>query len=323
MLRELTTKLYHSHRHTVLRLSSGINALVGHTQSGKTAASMRPFRLLKDNRPRGGRFFSNFAGKKGTTVVEGIFADGQCVRVEKDIEKTRSGGKKVKETRYYVNDGEPYSDLSDEVIDALRLSELSCPDYWDQPLAVMPAGTFTRLVQRLTGIDRAFGWIKNINSRIRSTKKEKEIVLKDRDRLANELKELDDIEILEMITGGIESATKKIEKIEKDISSLTNYRQYLRRLNKQIEQFDGFEQLVKDIQSVEDLDAEIEETEKTIELLTRVVCLNEEIELTTKVIAKNERRYEQTLEELGICPFCGQTTHGRESCKEKRRAILH
>ncbi len=82
MLNKLTIHNIQSHKHTVLRFTSGINALTGSSDSGKSSV-VRAFRWLIENKPSRDSIKSNFAIDDESFSVKASFFDNRTVERKK------------------------------------------------------------------------------------------------------------------------------------------------------------------------------------------------------------------------------------------------
>jgi len=113
MIQNLTIRNFLSHKNSKFKFHRGVNVIVGETKAGKSAV-IRALDWVKDNRPTGNTFRSNWGG---TTAVS--------LNTEQDTVK-RIKSEKINE--YRLNTNEPYqarTDVPEEVQKALRLNEIN------------------------------------------------------------------------------------------------------------------------------------------------------------------------------------------------------
>lgn len=141
MIKTIEIRGFQSHQHTKLTLHPGVNAIVGMTDSGKTAV-LRALQWLVFNRPSGDEFVSHQGGETSVTVV---LDDGmKIVRRRKP--------------NCYEVDGVRLSavgrSVPDEITSALRLSEINFQGQMDAPFLVSDSpGDVARQLNDVAGID--------------------------------------------------------------------------------------------------------------------------------------------------------------------------
>ncbi len=171
MFKKLSIVNFQSHADSSFEFSPFVNVIQGLSTVGKTAV-LRALRLLIDNRPSGGRFFSNFAGDKGETKITLDLDNGQIV-VVKSI-KVSADKKEVKATHYYLDiAGKKFSftgvgeSVPDDVKKILNLSELNVQRQFDMPFLVSSsAGEIARVINRITNLEKVDDWVSSLTSKI-------------------------------------------------------------------------------------------------------------------------------------------------------------
>lgn len=160
---------YQSHEDTIIRFSPHFNVIHGRPNSGKTAL-FRAFKLGTTNRPLGGKFFSDFAGARGSAVVEYGFSDGLVITMEKDI-SVKDDGKFVNRTSFVMNGSEPASDLTEEMKAAINMAAINFQEQRDQPfLSASTPGEVAKAFSEAINIGESQEWTRQINAAISKTK---------------------------------------------------------------------------------------------------------------------------------------------------------
>lgn len=171
MFKKLKVQNFQSWEEAELEFSPGVNIICGLGTSGKTALISRSMKMLIDNRPLGGKNFSDFAGKKGDMVVELTTEEGDVVSLTKNIRTTKKGEKVVSKSVYSLNDEEQFSGVKDKVPDVilekLNMSELNRQGQFDQPfLAMSSPGEVGRMINRITRLEKVDEWVKRLKTKI-------------------------------------------------------------------------------------------------------------------------------------------------------------
>jgi len=161
MIKSLSIQNFQSHKDSYLEFDPGCNVIVGSSDSGKTAI-LRALKKLKDNRPSGDSFRSNWGGE---TKIE-IFTDDTHIAWIKD-----------KEAEYVLGDThfKAFStDVPKEIQDALNLSDVNIQQQLDQPflLTETPGAVahhfnkVARLDKIDLGLQNVQRWINELTSAI-------------------------------------------------------------------------------------------------------------------------------------------------------------
>jgi len=172
VFKSLRIRKFQSHEDTFLEFSPFVNVLQGLSTVGKSSV-LRAKRLLVDNRPSGARFFSNFAGDKGETIIDLELPEGK-VEIIKDVRTTKKGEKELKSTTYNLEvQGEKFSftgvgeSVPDQVKELLNLSELNDQRQFDSPFLISTsAGEIARTINRITNLEKVDEWVSTLSSKI-------------------------------------------------------------------------------------------------------------------------------------------------------------
>jgi exonuclease SbcC len=166
MITKLSLINFQSHRDTVLEFSPGVNAIVGQSDSGKSAI-LRALYWIKNNRPSGDAFVSHWARNgRGIQIEEtsaGIeIGDTAIARIRgKTLNAYRINGKDLEAVR---------TDVPAEVAAALRLSDVNVQRQLDSPflLGESPADV-ARFFNELVHLDEIDAALTIIESKKRET----------------------------------------------------------------------------------------------------------------------------------------------------------
>lgn len=178
MFKQLTIRNFQSHKESVFEFSPYVNVIQGLSTVGKTAV-LRALRLLTDNRPSGARFFSDFAGEKGSSVIS-LELDNGKVEICKNIRINKDGKKELQSTHYHIEkDGQEFNftgvgeSIPDQVRELLNLSELNAQRQFDLPFLVSSsAGEIARTINRITNLEKVDEWVAALTSLINDANRE-------------------------------------------------------------------------------------------------------------------------------------------------------
>lgn len=207
---------FQSHKNSELKFCNGVNAIVGNSDSGKTAI-IRALNWVLNNRPSGDSFRSNWGGE---TIVDVIFDDCTISRIKGD------------ENKYFMH-GQDFKALNgnvpDEIREAINMSEVNVQYQLDSPFMLSAssgevAKTLNKIAN-LTSIDNA---ISNIKKKVTSTNREIEDI-------ERQIKELEESEKGFDYLTGFEKLVVMLEKAEVEENETFIKKNYLKERIKEIE----------------------------------------------------------------------------------------
>ena len=156
MIKSLSIRNFQSHKATHLDFHSGVNVIVGESDSGKTAI-IRALRLLVWNRPQGDSIRSNWGGR---TKVE-ITTDIDTIARTKDTEEAY----KLNTLTFKAFKTE----VPEEIQQALNLTEINLQSQLDAPFLLSnSAGEVAAHFNRVAKLDKIDRGMQNINSWIKT-----------------------------------------------------------------------------------------------------------------------------------------------------------
>ena len=323
MISYLRTKLFQSHRDTLIEFAEGITAIIGTSTTGKTAGSIRPLKKLSSNSPTGARFFSNFAGKKGTTEIA-LGVDGKEVKYSVGITKTKEGKKAVvsNSATYSITkpgrrgSGEtlgewssPKTDVPDQIKDLLNFGPLNIQEQLDSPFLVTSSGgEIARAINRVTKLENINSWIGQLTSETNTVNRE---VTQRKERVAQygiDLAMYQDLPALELLVEEveqIEEKTKELIRADLDIERLVIGILEANRISLLLgPQIDETTALIDDIQGVltqgNILIRATADIDLYLDAIESVDDLAEKIEALEQLIKIKEGQQKNQSEEVGI-----------------------
>lgn len=282
MLTRIRLQNFQSHADTELELVSGVNVIVGRTDSGKTAV-LRALRWAKDNRPAGtGMIRQDKTGRQQTPCVVEVDYAGHSI--------TRERGKR----NIYTIDGKEYrkfgQSVPDEVEDALW-DDLSFQSQTElQFLVLDPSSQVARIINAVSGVDVADKMLQFLRKNERDTKHRIDYVLEQIEETEEEL----DQPIFSKLDE-YESVLNSLEQVNNDLEEATEYGQGLISLCEEIQdKEEALEQLAfidgGELTSLE------EDARATTNVLQETVAFVEGLEDLVNDICDTEDR----IAELGV-----------------------
>ena len=304
MLKQLSIKNFKSHKDTKLDFSPGVNVILGRSQAGKTNV-LRSLLLLANNRPGGGKYFSDFAGQKGVTKVSLTLDDNSVVTLSKDIQINKTGDKVIKGTKYTIGEDsfEGFgTSVPDQIQEKLNLSELNIQKQFDMPFLVMAsAGEIARTINRITKLEKVDEWISTLTTKINSDNQKGKILEEEIKESKKSLLKYKDLDKAERCVNNVVRLTQEMEllktrkvKIEKAIElfntiteSITNIKQAL-KIEKTVDGVTGLSNRISRSIVLENKLIEVVDLEKWInstkKVLDKIAPITKKVIQTTKDI---------------------------------------
>src|SRR5690606_5490252 len=240
MIIKVEIENFQSHKNTVLEFVPGTNVVIGESDAGKSAI-FRAINWVITNRPLGDTFRPDWGGD--TRVA--IYTTEGAV-----IERIKTASRNV-----YVINGKALtafgSDVPEQVSEILRMDEANIQSQMDVPflLAVSP-GEAARLLNKAASIDDIDYTLSNLRSeyqKISNNIKFNEGKLKDYEE---EIKEYDNIPILEEKLEQLEEVEKELERHQQKLEKLTELVAGARRIQTELEKTKNIQQITEKFQEV-------------------------------------------------------------------------
>ena len=167
-LKKLKIKNIKSHLDTEIEFHPNVNVICGSGGQGKSNV-VRSINFPVTNRPSGGKMLSNLGDTSFSSELE--FAEGNKVKLTRNVKKTKKGDIKVESSEYTLNDGESYTGfgqgIPDVIKEVINMSEINIQKQLDTPyLVTSSGGEFSRTVNRITNMDEADKWKKELSKSI-------------------------------------------------------------------------------------------------------------------------------------------------------------
>jgi exonuclease SbcC len=298
MINFIHIKGYQSHKDTNINFCSGVNAITGASNSGKTA-TLRALNLVVNNKPSGDSFISHFA-------------DESCISIkfdEKIIQRIKS-----KKENLYLLDGEEYRAFGQEVPEDIKktinMNDTNIQYQLDAPfLLSSTSGEIAKYFNTIANLDSIDISLSKVDSKIRNIKSELKYNEDELKSKAKEINKYDWIEKAEKEFEAIEQMNKMHLSILKDIEDREDFILKFEDLEAEKIEFD-VSKAEKDLKELEILDKKFKEMEdktwRSELILKNIKGVTEIIERMEKNIVKYEAELKEIIPE--ICPICGQKT---------------
>ena len=344
MIQSLHIKNFQSHGLTDIEFAPTINAIVGTSNSGKTAI-IRAFDWVRRNRPLGSTF-----QKKGTRA-----ASVKLIIDNSEIERVRSRA----ENKYTLNDdlefSTPHGEVPDSIASLLNIEDINVQRQFDEPfLAFSSPGRIAVAVMEAVKLDKAGELVSALNAKSRNAGREAERQQEEKakvqklldeprlacipkaEKLAAEAQKVeDDLVKVERAVTVVASAVKTIIECDKLLSKLgfiPKLNAGLEKLQEQAKQEESFHRLstivcsvndatakikeidskpkLKDIEPIQDINKKIESLQKQETFLDEMCKEIDKCLMLLHHALISEEEVKETLSEelprLVYCPTCGQ-----------------
>jgi len=317
MIDALILRNFQSHKKTELVFHPNINAIIGTSNSGKTAI-LRGLYWVIYNRPSGLSFISHWnRDKKGNAVKEtsaSIMQDGFAVQRIRNSEM--NGYTIAKEETETVNTLEAIGmDVPEEVTKCLNLGEVNIQKQMDAPFLLSEsAGEVARFFNkeiRLDLIDKILGTAESKRRQFNSDIKQLDVTIAatEKELLQYEMLETANTlcEKLKTIDEGIEANQIKMDVIDnlhaQYIDEIETAKKY-----KNIK----FEEIQKTLDALDEIKKKELENKELLDNVFKMI--NSRID-STQEMNRNKAELKQLIKELPAqCPLCGNKMEA-DSCK--------
>jgi len=300
MINSIQLLNFQAHKNTSIDFHEGVNLILGSSDNGKSSI-LRGINWVVNNQPKGNSFIRE--GADETKIV--IHSDTGVVE----------RGRTTKDTGAYIVNGEEFSkgDTPEEVFNLLQLQEINIQMQLDSYFLILDTpGNVSRYLNSITRLDKltnAVGYLK------------KDLLARNRE-LVDVKKQIEDTEVY--LNSGVQDDLKDLEDIEKEVTEVQG------KVNNLSQKLSNCREVVYTIKRNEMLLEREVDVKKAILLLRKcykILIQVEELEdkhETNKKLVSSLRNYyininvgqaeleglerEQTelIQELEVCPFCGQ-----------------
>ena len=247
MIKSVTLENFQSHKKTKLSFSSGVNVIVGTSDSGKTAI-LRGIRLVAENRPSGDSSRSTWGGKTSVSLeVEIPFGENDCTitRVKDKAEEYWVGKTQFKAFGVSV---------PTEVTDTLNMGEVNLQSQMDSPFLISSTpGAVAAHFNKIAKLDKIDTATSNINSWIRDLNSSIKYLKEDEQKKLAQLEEFAYLEKMEIKIEVLEEMENQSISLGRRCNQLSNLIDKIYRIDSELEGFESVIPMSKDLDRLLDL----------------------------------------------------------------------
>lgn len=230
MFRTLELKNFQSHKKTMLEFVPGVNAIVGTSDSGKSAI-IRAINLIVNNRPSGIEYLNNSMDKKDSCIVSLKMDECSVVREKNN----RTGKNQI--NRYILDDNELKAmgvGIPDEVQAKLNMSELNTQYQMDAPFLISETpGEVARVLNRVVNLDIIDKSLSRAESQKRSINSQIKLLSEQLENREDDLKKFDTLDDMDYKLQILEETDKCISEAVDASNDIVNILEEFDELKKQ------------------------------------------------------------------------------------------
>jgi exonuclease SbcC len=298
MIQSLEIQNFQSHKQSKLELVDGVNVVIGHSDTGKSAI-IRALRWLIWNRPTGEEFRSNWDGETTVTIKTDSGKSAHRVRTNK------VNGYILGKTEFDAIK----TDVPEEIVRFLNMNEINLQQQLDRHFLLTNspgevAAHFNRvahLEQIDVALQRIQSWIRQIEQDTRSNESRLE-------QLNDELKQFDHLETFETDVEVLEDMQRKLESKKRDEQRLIALIESIEQVTDEIESHSELlkdEKLVNNILELYNRRNDLQTRETSLEgLLHNITTTQEKLSKSQENVLKLEKTFQDNFPD--VCPLCGQ-----------------
>lgn len=299
MIKKIEICCFQSHKRSVLKLTPGVNVIVGPSDSGKSAI-FRALNWCINNKPQGEAFRSYWGGKTSCSIE---FSDGSFVQREKDKEHVY--------TTIDEDDNEETfkafkTDVPEEVKKILNIDDVNCQMQHDRPyLLSNSSGDVAKVINKIANLSDIDETISNVRKRTLQVSREVQTLTQLQAEYEEQLLAYKDLVKREKAVKAYEDLNEAVKSVSKDITEVENSIVLVEKYKRQLEEIESFLKCEKRVSMLMKKYETLKECEKDIKVLYSLIQTIEnakveissysgliEIEKKANEIIKKEKRLE-------------------------------
>lgn len=309
MLDSISIQNFQSHKKSHLDLSSGVNVIIGPSDSGKTAI-LRALRWLIWNRPQGDAFRSDWGG------VTKIHISLKQSDKESNTTITRLRDKiniYSLNSSLGLNNGLEFkaikSEVPEEIQNALNVNEVNFqPQIGSHFLLASSSSEVAQHFNKIAHLDVIDFGLQNVGKWLRQVEQDKKSAEQHLLELRENLKQYDYLDKFEQEVQALEQLDERKEEIEKQILELNELTNLLDKIRTQEKQHDKLIRLEKPVDLILQLFKKKAALHITIKVLTDHLRQIKESDREYSQLHKTIKEWQKEFKDEfpDICPLCGR-----------------
>jgi len=311
MIEELHIRNFQSHKKTKLKFSSGVNMIVGASDTGKSAI-IRALNWLVNNRPLGDDICSLWGGT--TSVVAKLKQDypRSSIYVHR-LKNNKNNLYKIKLD--WMGTIETYdkvgTQVPDEVSKVINIDSINLQQQLDGPFLLnLSSGAVAQHFNKVAHLEKLDVGVEHLKRQIRKTESKKNNALEQIASIKEELKKYDNLEQIEGELKVVEFLEQKKNKVSRELKgckkvmkTITAYQSELQKYRGK--DFDKIERrLDRNLEALSKLHDHIEEQNKLRKLYKKLSQLTQEMDEQKRKAKQMKQLFQRMFPRT--CPLCGQ-----------------
>ena len=293
MVRYLRLLNFKSHKNSKLEFCSGINGIIGISQSGKTNI-LRAINLIVNLKSKSKKLIRN--GQDNFNIKLETF-DNHIVELQKGSLKIDN-----KEFRKF---GRNIPEVKEEVFNVLKLSDINFHNQLDSSFIILSnPSQVSKIINDVTGMEDFDKWINKANERIKDLNAQKKYVETSIIRSERKLEKLDKLEEIEPILSKAQILRRKRIKLERKYEKINLvYKEIMNTKNK-IDSINRVNEIKPDISQLVTILKNKEKLIEKEEILEEYLKRKIDIRMEKKKYLKLANEFILILKENKKCPTC-------------------
>lgn len=282
MIKKITINNFQSHESSELKLSEGVNVIVGSSDSGKSAI-LRALKWVIYGKPRGDAFCSWWGGKTSVNIE---FDD--C-----SVSRSKEGN----DNKYILLDSDENkkvftafgNDIPAEITNALNIDDINFQKQGDAPFLISnTSGEVAAHFNRMANLEQIDNSVRYIQSEINSTEQSIKTKKQDYDEKVIQYKKLNYIDAIENMVSDIETLENKKIKVSNGITKISAF---IASINSIDDEVSNLQYVVKADNAINDIvelfaaKNEVQTNTNTLDsFITKIQTIDKKIEWAEKYI---------------------------------------
>jgi len=291
MIQKLEIDNFQSHRNATLEFSPGVNAIIGSSDSGKTAI-LRAMRWVIENRPRGDAFRSFWGGETSVKLT----VDNS--RIERVMDKTTVNEYGLATQDSVLTFKAMGTSVPEEIEKALNINPVNFQNQLDRPFLLDSSpGEVASHFNRIAHLDIIDTGLKNIKSWIAGFTKSISFEEGHLEELQTEHSKYEYLDAMEKEIKEVEKQQAKLHVVHADFTILEKLNSDLMRATTRIEKYADLLSLGPLVSSALDLEAALSEKKTKRNIIVNMI--EKEKDLDKKInTGKRVLNLEQPLSDI-------------------------
>lgn len=300
MLKSLSIQGFQSWRKVYLNFHTGMNVIIGDSQTGKSAL-MKAIDWVLRNRPMSSNILNLDVATPRSTVLINTY-DDEKVRLTKSFKATN--------TAVYSINNQPLrkfkTSVPAEVPKVLKLTDVNIQRQGDQPfLITSSSGAISKEINKITNIEQSDKWVKSLTSQIDQSTSKIKFATQDIDILKDVVKKYKGLEDLEEGINRLTEIEDEIEELETKVDEIEECVSEVKILDGRIEIANSlYKALRKDVRTFKKLSKKLDKQKLLYKTLTDYKIALTSVDMAEEELEGLISQYKKKLKKSGTCPTC-------------------